>query len=312
LEKESKIFIAGHKGMVGSAIVRALILSGYNNLVMRTSKEIDLSDKNATEEFFNVEKPEYVFLAAAKVGGIQANLNFPATFLYENLLIETNVIHAAYKFKSKKLLFLGSSCIYPKNALQPISEQALLSGYLEPSNAAYAISKIAGIELCKSYRTQYGCNFISCMPANLYGPNDNYDTENSHVMAALIRKTLLAVKNNSHSISVWGTGKPQREFLHADDLAEACLFLMKNYNASEIINVGTGMDISIAELIKLIAEIVHYKGQIKYDTRMPDGTFQKLLDCRKIHALGWKHKIELKEGITSVVKELQVRPMLFD
>jgi len=299
MEKTSKIYVAGHTGMVGSAILRRLQKEGYNNIITRTSKELDLRRQKDVEEFFEAEKPEYVFLAAAKVGGILANNTYRAEFLYDNLMIQSNVIHAAYKYKVKKLLFLGSSCIYPKFAPQPMKEEYLLSGYLEPTNEPYAIAKIAGIKMCEAYRYQYGCNFISAMPTNLYGPNDNYDLNNSHVLPALIRKFHEAKINNAPNVVVWGTGKPRRELMHVDDLADACLFLMLHYNDSKFVNVGTGKDISIAELAELVKKIVGYNGEIVYDTSKPDGTPRKLLDLTYLHSLGWKHKIELEEGIRS-------------
>lgn len=297
MEKHSKIYVAGHRGMVGSAIFRKLQKEGYTNIVTRTSKELDLRNQQAVEDFFQKEQPEYVFLAAAKVGGILANNTYRADFLYDNLMIQSNVIHAAYKYKVKKLLFLGSSCIYPKHAPQPMKEEYLLSGYLEPTNEPYAIAKITGIKMCEAYRDQYGCNFISAMPTNLYGPNDNYDLNNSHVLPALIRKFYEAKINKKPSVTIWGTGQPRREFMHADDLADACLFLMLNYNEKQFVNVGTGKDIAIAELAQLIKNIVGYEGEIVFDTSKPDGTPRKLLDLSYLHSLGWKHKIELEEGI---------------
>lgn len=297
MEKTSKIYIAGHRGMVGSAIHRKLQQEGYANIVVKTSEELDLRNQWAVEKFFEKEKPEYVFLAAAKVGGILANNTYRAEFLYDNLMIQSNVIHSSYKYGVKKLLFLGSSCIYPKMCPQPMKEEYLLSGYLEPTNEPYAIAKIAGIKMCEAYRDQYHCNFISAMPTNLYGPNDNYDLNNSHVLPALIRKFHEAkIKKEPHVI-VWGTGTPRRELMHVDDLADACLFLMKNYNEKKFVNVGTGKDISIAELAHRVKDIVGYKGNIVFDTSKPDGTPQKLLDLTYIHSLGWKHKIELEEGI---------------
>ncbi|MBI2967484.1 MAG: GDP-L-fucose synthase [Bacteroidetes bacterium] len=300
MEKNSKIYIAGHTGMVGSAIVRKLISEGYKNLLTRTSKELDLRNQDGINTFFKKEEPEYVFLAAAMVGGINANNTCRAEFIYNNLSIQTNVIHAAYINKVKKLLFLGSSCIYPRNAPQPMKEEYLLSGYLEKTNEPYAIAKIAGLKMCEAYRAQYGCNFISVMPTNLYGPNDNYDLNTSHVLAALLRKFHEAKINNKPFVEVWGTGKPYREFLHVDDLADACLFLMNNYDDAEIINIGTGEDISVRDLALLIKKIAGYTGEIKYDTSKPDGTPKKLLAVTKIHNLGWKHKIELSDGIKMV------------
>ena len=297
MDKKSKIYIAGHKGLVGSAITRLLQKEGYKNLILKTRQELDLLNQQAVIDFFKKEKPEYVFLAAAKVGGIMANNNYPADFIYENLVIQANIIHNAYLNKVKKLLFLGSSCVYPKLTPQPIKEEYLLSAALEPSNKPYSVAKIAGIIACQSYNIQYGTNFISAMPTNLYGPNDNFDLETSHVLPALIRKFHEAKINNEKEIMVWGTGKPQREFIHVDDLAGACLFLMKNYNSSEIINIGTGEDLSIKELAEKIKEIVGYSGKIVWDKTKPDGTPKKLLDVGKIHKLGWNHKIELENGL---------------
>ena len=303
LQQTSKIYIAGHRGMVGSAILRRLQQEGYTNFVLKTSKELDLRNQVAVNEFFAAEKPEYVFLAAAKVGGIVANNTYRADFLYENLMIQSNVIHAAYVNGVKKLMFLGSSCIYPKLAPQPLKEEYLLTGLLEPTNEPYAIAKIAGIKMCDAYRAQYGCNFISVMPTNLYGPNDNYDLNNSHVLPALIRKFHEAKEQGDNKVVVWGTGAPLREFLHADDLAEACYFLMKNYNEAGLINIGTGEDISIKELAYLIKGIVGYEGQLEFDTSKPDGTPRKLMDVSKLTSLGWKAKIGLREGIEKVYKD---------
>jgi GDP-L-fucose synthase len=297
MQLNSKIFIAGHRGMVGSAISRLLKSKGYSALLERTSVELDLRDQNATDQFFKQNKPDYVFLAAAKVGGILANRNFPADFLYDNIMIEANVIHAAMKYSVKKLLFLGSSCIYPKFAEQPIKEEYLLSGALEPTNEAYAIAKIAGIKLCQAYHDQHAANFISVMPTNLYGIGDNYHPEHSHVLPALIRKIHEAKINQTKTVVIWGTGKPRREFLFADDLAAACLFLMQRYEDREIINIGSGEDHTITELAEIIKEIVGYHGEIVYDTTKPDGTARKLLDCFRINQLGWKPRIGLKEGI---------------
>jgi len=297
MNKDSKIYVAGHRGMVGSAILRKLQKEGYSNIITKTSKELDLRIQKDVDDFFKLEKPEYVFLAAAKVGGILANNTYRAEFIYDNLMIQSNVIHSAYKYGVKKLLFLGSSCIYPKYAPQPMKEEYLLSGYLEPTNEPYAIAKIAGIKMCEAYRYQYGCNFISAMPTNLYGPNDNYDLNNSHVLPALIRKFHEAKIYNKKEVIVWGTGNPRREFMHVDDLADACLFLMLNYNDSQFVNVGTGKDISIRELAELIKTIVGYEGNIIFDTTKPDGTPRKLLDLNYVHSLGWHHKIELEEGI---------------
>jgi GDP-L-fucose synthase len=303
MEKSSKIFVAGHRGMVGSSIVRKLQAEGYRNLVLRTSSELDLKNQNQVEEFFNAEKPEYVFLAAAKVGGILANSTYRADFLYENLMIESHVIHQSYVHKVTKLLFLGSSCIYPKLAPQPLNEESLLSGYLEETNEPYAIAKIAGIKLCENYRRQYGCNFISAMPTNLYGPNDNYDLSNSHVIPALVKKFIEAKVNNLPTVEVWGSGTPLREFLHVDDLADACIFLMHNYSDLEFVNVGTGQELSIHELALLIKEIVGFRGELRFDESKPDGTPRKLMDGSKLKFLGWKHKINLREGLTKIIKE---------
>ena len=297
MEKESKIYVAGHRGMVGSAIVRKLTSLGYTNLLTRTSTELDLRNQQQVADFFDVEKPEYVFLAAAKVGGIVANNTYRADFLYENLAIQNNIIHGSYLNKVKKLMFLGSSCIYPKLAPQPLKESYLLSGYLEPTNEPYAIAKIAGIKMCEAYRAQYGCNFISVMPTNLYGTNDNYDLVNSHVLPAMIRKFHEAKEKSASEMTLWGTGSPMREFLHADDLAEACLFLMENYNESELVNIGTGEDVTIKNLAALVKQIVGFKGEIIWDTSKPDGTPRKLMDVSKLHGLGWHHKIALEDGI---------------
>lgn len=291
--------------MVGSAILRRLQTEGYTQLITRSSSELDLCDQSAVRAFFQHEAPEFVFLAAAKVGGIHANNTYRADFLYRNLMIEANVIHAAYEQKVQKLLFLGSSCIYPKLAPQPLKEDYLLTGLLEPTNEPYAIAKIAGIKMCEAYRDQYGCNFISVMPTNLYGPNDNYDPENSHVLPALIRKFHEAKKAELPTVSLWGSGKPLREFLHVDDLAEACVFLMETYNEKDFINVGTGEDLSIRALAELIADIVGYEGQIELDPSKPDGTPRKLMDVSRLHALGWKHRIELREGIAAVYQEFK-------
>jgi len=299
MKKDSKIFVAGHRGLVGSAIVRALQKDDFTNLCLKTHLELDLLDQHAVAEFFAHEKPEYVFLSAAKVGGIMANKTYPADFIYNNLTIETNVIHSAYAHKVKKLLFLGSSCIYPKLCPQPIKEEYLLTAELEPSNKAYAVAKIAGIIMCQSYNEQYGTNFISLMPTNLYGPNDNFDLENSHVLPAMIRKFHEAKVRNEANVTLWGTGSAKREFLHVDDLAHASLFLMKNYNDSAIINVGTGEDVSIKELAEMVKNVVGYEGNIIWDTTKPDGTPRKLLDVSKLHSLGWKHEIPLDLGITS-------------
>jgi|SRR6185312_7316047 len=305
MEKNARIYIAGHKGMVGSSIIRKLKTLGYDNIITRTSKELDLRNQEAVLSFFKEQKPDYVFLAAAKVGGIQANNTYRADFLYENLIIEANVIHASYLTKVKKLLFLGSSCIYPKMAPQPLKESYLLTGLLESTNEPYAIAKIAGIKLCESYRLQYGCNFISVMPTNLYGPNDNYDLNNSHVLPALLRKFHTAKVENHPFVEIWGSGTPMREFLHVDDLAEACLFLMEKYNDAELVNIGTGSDVSIKDLATLIMNVAGYKGELKFNATKPDGTPRKLLDVSKIHALGWKHRISLEEGIKMVYSEVE-------
>jgi GDP-L-fucose synthase len=297
LEKESKIYVAGHRGMVGSAIVRKLTSLGYTNLLTRTSSELDLRNQQNVADFFEVEKPEYVFLAAAKVGGIVANNTYRADFLYENLAIQNNIIHGSFLNKVKKLMFLGSSCIYPKLAPQPLKESYLLSGYLEQTNEPYAIAKIAGIKMCEAYRAQYGCNFISVMPTNLYGTNDNYDLVNSHVLPAMIRKLHEAKEKGASEMTLWGTGSPMREFLHADDLAEACLFLMENYNESELVNIGTGEDVTIKNLADLVKQIIGFQGEIVWDTSKPDGTPRKLMDVSKLHGLGWHHKIALEDGI---------------
>lgn len=302
----SRIYIAGHRGMVGSAIKRKLESRGYSNLAFRTRSELDLTNQHAVNEFFKKERPEYVFLAAAKVGGILANSTYPAEFIYENLMIEANAIHAAYAYGVKKLLFLGSSCIYPKLAPQPLKEEYLLTGELEVTNEAYAIAKIAGIRMCRHYNEQYGTNFISVMPTNLYGQNDNYDLSTSHVMPALIRKFHEAKMSNAPEVVVWGTGKPRREFLHVDDMADACVYLMENYNASDIgefINIGVGKDLTIRELAELIKKIVGFQGKIVYDTSKPDGTPQKLLDVTKLNRLGWKASISLIDGIKKVYED---------
>jgi GDP-L-fucose synthase len=306
MEKNSKIYVAGHNGMVGSAIVRKLQREGFSNILTASSKELNLIDQAATKDWFAKNQPEYVFVAAAKVGGIQANNIYRADFLYENLMIECNSIHAAFESKVKKLLFLGSTCIYPKLAPQPLKESYLLSGFLEETNEPYAIAKIAGIKLCESYKRQYGCDFISAMPTNMYGPNDNYDLNNSHVLPALIRKFHEAKINNVPEVVMWGSGSPYREFLHADDLADALFFLMQNYDGEEFVNCGSGVEITIKDLALLIKDIVGYEGAIVHDTSKPDGTPRKLTDVSKIHNLGWKHKIELREGITSVYKEFAV------
>jgi len=304
MEKESKIYIAGHRGMVGSAIQRKLEKEGFNNFISFTSKELDLRDQAKVEAMMSSEKPDYVFLAAAKVGGIHANNVYRGEFLYDNLMIQNNVIHNAYKNDVKKLLFLGSSCIYPKLAPQPLREDYLLTDVLEPTNEPYAIAKIAGIKLCDAYRAQYGCNFISAMPTNLYGPNDNYNLQNSHVLPALIRKFHEAKKNNVPEVIMWGTGSPLREFLHVDDLAEACYFMMMHYNEAGQLNVGSGKEVSIKELAETIKDIVGYEGQIVNDLDKPDGTPRKLMDVNKLKSLGWQYSIELKDGIESVYQNL--------
>jgi GDP-L-fucose synthase len=305
MNKNSRIFVAGHKGLVGSAITRRLQSEGYSNLIHRSHNDLDLMRQAEVEAFFKAEKPEYVFLAAAKVGGILSNNTYPAEFIYENLLVQSNVIHSAYTSGVKKLLFLGSSCIYPRDCPQPMKEEYLLSGKLEPTNEPYAIAKIAGIKMCQSYNRQYGTRFISVMPTNLYGPGDNFDLETSHVLPALIRKFHEAkeasdksqVTSDEKGVTIWGTGSPRREFLHVDDLADACVYLMNHYEESEIVNIGVGKDISISELADLIKEIVGFKGPIRYDRSKPDGTPQKLLDVSKLQALGWQPKMSLPEGI---------------
>lgn len=299
---DSKIYIAGHKGLVGSAIHRHLLFSGYNNLLVRTSLELDLRDAHQVELFFKRENPEFIFLAAAKVGGIHANNTYRADFLLDNLKIQNNVIENAYKFGVKKLVFLGSSCIYPKLAPQPLKEEYLLSGYLEPTNEPYAIAKIAGIKLCESFNLQYGTNFISVMPTNLYGQNDNFDLNNSHVLPALIRKFITAKEENHPTVTIWGSGSPMREFLHVDDMADACIFLMQKFEGNEIINIGTGVDISIKELALIIKELTEYQGELVFDSSKPDGTPRKLMDVSRLHSKGWKHKINLTEGIRSTIE----------
>ena len=303
MNKESKIYIAGHRGMVGSAIHRNLLALGYTNIITRTSSELDLRVQEPVNEFFESERPDYVFLAAAKVGGIMANNLYRADFLYENLMIQSNVIHSAYATKVSKLMFLGSSCIYPKLAPQPMKEEYLLTGLLETTNEPYAIAKIAGIKMCDAYRAQYGCNFISVMPTNLYGPNDNYDLQNAHVLPTLIRKFHEANQNGDPAVTIWGTGTPKREFLHADDLAAACVYLMENYNEEGLVNIGTGEDVTITELAMLIKEIVGYEGALVYDHTKPDGTPRKLMDVSKLTNLGWKYSIELKDGLNRVYND---------
>ncbi len=305
MDKTDKIFVAGHRGMVGSAIVRKLQAQGYQNILVRTSKELNLMNQAAVNSFFDTEKPDVVVLAAAKVGGIQANNTYRAEFLYNNLMIEANVIHAAHENKVKKLLFLGSSCIYPKMAEQPLQEKSLLTGSLESTNEPYAIAKIAGIKMCEAYRDQYGSNFISAMPTNLYGPNDNYDLNTSHVLPALLRKFHEAKVNNNQSVVCWGTGSPMREFLHVDDLAEACVFLLENYDEKSFVNIGTGTDITIKELAETIKDVVGFEGDLVWDDTKPDGTPRKLMDVSKINALGWKHKINLRQGIEMVYEDFK-------
>ena len=303
MDLNSKIWVAGHKGMVGSSIVRRLESLGYNNIITRTSKELDLRIQLDVEKFFELERPEYVFLGAAKVGGIMSNNTYRADFIYDNLMIESNVIHSSHLYGVKKLLFLGSSCIYPKLAEQPLKEESLLSGYLEYTNEPYSIAKIAGLKLCENYYNQYGDCFISCMPTNLYGPNDNYDLYNSHVLPALIRKFHEAKVNGLEVVEVWGTGSPYREFLHVDDLADACVFLMNNYNDNQFINIGSGIELTIKDLVELISDIIGYTGEIYWNVDKPDGTPRKLLDVSKLGDLGWKAKIGLREGIMNVYRE---------
>ena len=305
MEKSAKIYIAGHRGMVGSAIERKLNAEGYHDIIYRTSSELDLRNQQSVNDLFSIEKPDYVILAAAKVGGIHANNTYRAEFIYDNLMIEANIIHTSYLNKVKKLLFLGSSCIYPKMAPQPLKEDYLLSGYLESTNQPYAIAKIAGIEMCDSYRAQYGCNFISAMPTNLYGRNDNYHPENSHVLPALIRRIILAKKNNNPSVTIWGSGSPRREFMHVDDLADACYFLLQNFNQAGLVNIGWGEDVTIQELAKAITAEVGYSGALVFDTTKPDGTARKLMDTAKINNLGWKPNISLQEGIKRTIEEVK-------
>jgi GDP-L-fucose synthase len=305
MNKNAKIYVAGHRGLVGSAIVRKLESKGFTNLITKTHEELDLLDQKAVADFFEKEKPEYVFLAAAKVGGIWANNTKPAQFIYENLQIQNNIIHQSYLNKVKKLLFLGSSCIYPRDCLQPMKEEYLLTGLIEPTNEPYGLAKISGIKMCQSYNRQYGTNFIAVMPTNLYGPNDNFDLESSHVMPALIRKVHEARQEGKDSVVVWGTGSPRREFLHVDDMVDGCLFLMENFNPTKeqnekgdiFVNLGTGFDVTIKELVETIKKVVGFEGKIIWDTSKPDGSPQKLLDLSKMHGLGWKHKIELEDGI---------------
>ena len=300
-----EIYIAGHRGMVGSAIERKLRKDGFTNIITKTSKELDLRNQQAVNDFFEKERPDYVFMSAAKVGGILANNIYRGEFIYDNLMIELNVVHAAHKVGVKKLLFLGSSCIYPKLAPQPLKEEYLLTGELESTNEPYAVAKIAGIKLCESYRRQYGDNFISVMPTNLYGPNDNYDAETSHLFASFIRKFTLAKRNNLPEIEIWGDGSPKREFLHVDDMADACCFLMENYDGEEIFNIGTGIDVTVLELAEMMKDLTGFKGVFKFDYSKPNGTPQKLLDVSRIEALGWKHQISLKEGIRKVFEEVK-------
>lgn len=303
MEKDAKIYVAGHRGMVGSALVRRLTKDGYGNIITRTSKELDLTCQSEVDQFFKEQSPDYVFLAAAKVGGILANDTFRAEFIYKNLMIQNNVIHQSWKNKVKKLMFLGSSCIYPKMAPQPLKEDYLLTGLLEPTNEPYAIAKIAGIKMCDAYRSQYGCNFISVMPTNLYGPGDNYDAKTSHVLAALLHKFHEAKIKGEPRVMVWGTGTPKREFLYVDDLADACLFLMNTYDQPGLINIGVGEDLSIAELAKMIANVVGYSGSIEFDTSKPDGTPRKLMDITKLTQFGWKATVDLQDGIQRVYRE---------
>jgi GDP-L-fucose synthase len=301
LEQNAKIYVAGHRGLVGSAIVRLLKERGFTNLIVRTHAELELADQLGAKGFFEKEKPDYVFLAAAKVGGIYANNTYPAEFIYQNLAVQNNVIHFSYQNGVKKLCFLGSSCIYPKLAPQPMKEEYLLDGKLEPTNEPYAIAKIAGIEMAKSYNRQYGTNYISVMPTNLYGPNDNFDLQNSHVLPALIRKFVEAKQHNSPSVVLWGSGKPRREFLYVDDMADACIFLMNNYDGKEFVNIGTGEDVTILEVANLIKDIVGYKGALEFDSTKPDGSPRKLLDVSKIHSLGWKAKYSLQDGLKKAI-----------
>ncbi|TCD02665.1 GDP-L-fucose synthase family protein [Pedobacter psychroterrae] len=305
MDKSDKIYVAGHNGMVGSAIVRKLEMEGFSNIITRSSKELDLRNQEQVGNFFKTEQPEYIFLAAAKVGGILANNIYRGEFLYENLMIQNNVIHSAHLNNVKKLMFLGSSCIYPKLAPQPLKEEYLLTGELEPTNEPYAIAKIAGIKMCDAYRAQYGCNYISVMPTNLYGPNDNYDLNNSHVLPALIRKVITAKNNGDDTVTIWGTGIPRREFLYVDDLADACFYLMKTYNEPGLVNIGVGDDISILELTELVVKIIGYEGQVVTDTSKPDGTPRKLMDVSKLNKQGWKARISLEEGIKKVYEEVK-------
>ena len=305
IKQADKIYIAGHKGMVGSAIERKLRAEGFNNLLTKSSTDLDLRNQAKVNTFFDFEKPDVVVLAAAKVGGILANNSYRAAFIYDNLMIQANIIQASYQYKVKKLLFLGSSCIYPKLAPQPLKEEYILSGYLEYTNQPYAIAKIAGIEMCDSYRAQYDCNFISAMPTNLYGPNDNYHPENAHVLPSLIRRILIAHKNKEASVTIWGTGSPRREFLHVDDLADACYFLLKNYDQAGLVNIGLGFDLTIKDLAMLIAKMVGYSGSLIFDISKPDGTPRKLLDTNKLNSLGWKPSISLEDGIRRTIMEVR-------
>lgn len=307
MEKNQKIYVAGHRGMVGSAIIRRLQQDGFTNIITRTSAELDLRNQESVQQFFQTERPDFVFLAAARVGGILANDLYRADFIYDNLMIEANIIHASYLNKVEKLLFLGSSCIYPKLAPQPLKEEYLLSGYLEPTNQSYAIAKIAGIEMCNAYRAQYGCNFIAAMPANLYGPNDNYDLEKSHVLPALLRKFIMAKRRGEKSVTIWGSGKPRREFLHVDDLSSACLLLMNKFNEDGFVNVGTGVEISILDLSEIVRDTVGYSGNICFDLIKPDGTPRKVMDVSKLTALGWKASIGLQAGISKTYNEIRER-----
>jgi GDP-L-fucose synthase len=311
MDKEGKIYVAGHRGMVGSALVRKLKAEGFNHIITRTSAELNLTNQQAVADFFAAEKPDYVILAAAKVGGILANNTYRGQFIYENMMIQNNVIHQSYVNGVKKLLFLGSSCIYPKLAPQPLKEDYLLTGTLEATNEPYAIAKIAGIKMCEAYRSQYGCNFISAMPTNLYGPNDNYDLNNSHVLPALIRKFHTAKVNGAPEVEIWGSGTPRREFLHVDDLADACYYLLQNYDGEQLVNVGSGVDVTILELANMVKEIVGFRGEIKMDATKPDGTPRKLMDVSKLEKVGWKYKISLQEGIASVYKEV-LEKKIFD
>lgn len=311
MEKQARIYVAGHRGMVGSAIVRKLQDEGYTTIITRTSSELDLRNQAAVADFFDQENPDYVFLAAAKVGGILANNTYRAEFLYDNLMIESNIIHSAYKTGVKKLLFLGSSCIYPKLAPQPLKEEYLLSGYLESTNEPYAIAKITGIKLCDAYRSQYGCNFISAMPTNLYGPNDNYNLQGSHVLPALLRKFHEAKINGESTVEVWGTGSPMREFLHANDLADACFFLMENYNDDLFVNIGTGEDVTIREAAELIKDIVGFEGELRWNTEKPDGTPRKLMDVSRLHEMGWKHQTELRQGLEMTYQDFLANEVLY-